>query len=185
MNISIGSLNLVKIKAVKLAYEQYYDDFTIVEANVDSGVSDQPIGLDKILEGALNRARGAFYFLKEKIKDKSPVYGVGIEAGLVKISLAPTNYMDFQFCVIIDEKKKISLGSGIAFEYPDFVIEKVFSEKKEIGYIMGNLANNKNLKKEAGAIGFLSKNRIKRIDILKEAVICALLPRINSTLYES
>ncbi|MBD3227928.1 MAG: DUF84 family protein, partial [Candidatus Lokiarchaeota archaeon] len=137
----------------------------------------------KILEGAQNRAEFALNHLLKKENTKLPYYGIGIEAGLAKISLAPTNYMDFQFCVIMDKKKEISLGSGIAFEYPNFVINQVFTEKKEIGDIMGELANNKNLKREAGAIGYLSDNTLKRIDILKEAVICALLPRINNTLY--
>lgn len=49
---------------------------------------------------------------------------------------------------------------------------------------MGNVAGNPNLKNESGAIGILSKNRINRTDILTQAVTCALLPRINKTLYE-
>ena len=94
--------------------------------------------------------------------------------------------MDFQFCAIIDENQKISLGSGIAFEYPQFIINKVLENQDlEIGYIIGKLARNMNLKNELGAISFLSKNRIKRTEILTQAVICALLPWINQKLYKS
>lgn len=64
------------------------------------------------------------------------------------------------------------------------MIDNVLSNKKEIGHIMGDIANNENLKHENGAIGYLSKNTIKTIDILKDAEICALLPRINRNLYE-
>jgi inosine/xanthosine triphosphatase len=113
-----------------------------------------------------------------------PNFGIGIEAGLIKIPIAPSNYMDFQFCVIMDENCEIIIGSGIGFEYPKKVIDYVFSNKKEIGHIMGDIANNENLKHENGAIGYLSKNTIKTIDILKDAEICALLPRINRNLYE-
>ncbi|MFX1339267.1 MAG: DUF84 family protein [Promethearchaeota archaeon] len=50
--------------------------------------------------------------------------------------------------------------------------------------MIGKLANNINLKNEAGAVSFLSKNVITRTEILTQAVICALLPRINKKLYE-
>ncbi len=184
IKICVGSLNPVKIKAVELAYHKFFDNYKIYKIKADSNVLDQPIGLKMILKGAYNRAKNALLKLKYEKKDNSEIYGIGIEAGLVKISLANTNYMDFQFCVIMDEKEKISIGSGIAFEYPQFVIDKIISEKDtEIGVIMGKLANNVNLKSEIGAIGFLSKNIIKRKDILFQAIICALLPRINEDLY--
>ena len=184
MNLAVGSSNPVKKNAVRLAYLKYYENFELYNINVDSEVPDQPIGFDQILKGAYNRAKKALIYLIENRKLTSPNFGIGIEAGLCEIPMVKTNFMDFQFCIIMDEKKEITIGSGIAFEYPKSVIEKVFSEDLEIGKIMGELANNKNLKREEGAIGYLSRNNLKRIDILKEAVICALLPRINSELYD-
>jgi len=183
MNLAVGSSNPVKKNAVRLANQKYYENFELYNINVDSEVPDQPIGFDQILKGAYNRAEKALIYLKEKLKLTSPNFGIGIEAGLSKIPIAETNFMDFQFCIIMDEQKEITIGSGIAFEYPESVIKKVFSENLEIGYIMGDLAHNKNLKREEGAIGYLSRNTLKRIDILREAVICALLPRLNSELY--
>jgi inosine/xanthosine triphosphatase len=186
MLVCIGSLNPAKISAVKHAYDQYYDGISFYKINADSRVSDQPIGLKKILKGAHNRAQSALNYLKDK-EGLDPadqeLYGVGIEAGLVKIPMAQTNYMDFQFCIITDKNKETTIGSGIGFEYPEFVINKIFSKETEVGEIMGKLSGNENLKKEGGAIGFLSKNVIKRENILEEAVICALLPRINESLY--
>jgi non-canonical (house-cleaning) NTP pyrophosphatase len=92
--------------------------------------------------------------------------------------------MDFQFCAIINEKRQISFGSGIGFEYPKFVIDQILEDPdKEIGDVIGKLANNENLKFETGAISFLSKNTLSRTEILLQAVICALLPFINVELY--
>jgi inosine/xanthosine triphosphatase len=184
MNICVGSLNPVKIDAVRLAFGLYFEDFRVSYIEAESSVPNQPIGLDNILLGAQNRAQQALTPLIEDSNASPPHYGIGIEAGLVKIPIAPSNYMDFQFCVIMDEHQKITIGSGIGFEYPKKVINKVLFNKKEIGHIMGEIANNENLKRENGAIGYLSKNTINRIDILKDAVICALLPRINKSLYE-
>ena len=77
-------------------------------------------GIEIILKGAFNRAKEANSYLKHKFNDNSEIFGVGIEAGLVRISMANSNYMDFQFCVIIDKDDKLSLGSGTAFEYPQY-----------------------------------------------------------------
>ena len=182
--ICVGSLNPTKVKSAKIAFSKYYNNFQIFKIKADSKVPNQPIGMDLIINGAKNRAETALNHLIKVKKLEQNIFGVGIEAGLVQVPFTNTNYLDFQFCVIMDENKKITLGSGIAFEYPQSVIEEVLSNKDtEIGDIIGRLANNMNLKNEAGAISFLSKNVLTRIEILTQAVICALLPRINQELY--
>lgn len=183
--LCVGSHNPTKVNAVKFAFKKYFPEFEIFKIKADSGVSNQPIGLDLILKGAKNRAELAISFLINEKQKKTNIFGIGIEAGLVKVPYAKTSYMDFQFCVIMDEDKTITLGSGIGFEYPQSVINEIFSNQEtEIGTVLGKLAGNMNLKNEAGAISFLSKNTITRTDILSQAVICALLPRINKELYE-
>lgn len=180
----VGSLNPTKIDATRNALETYFDDVRMHSIKARSGVPDQPIGLNLIIKGAINRAKEALNDLQQMAHD-GMLLGVGIEAGLVQIEQAETNYMDFQFCAIIDETDKLTLGSGIGFEYPKAVIKTLIEDKgTEIGEIMGNIDGNPNLKNESGAISILSKNRINRTDILTQAVTCALLPRINKTLYE-
>jgi inosine/xanthosine triphosphatase len=183
--VCVGSLNPTKVNAVKIAFEKYFNKFEIFKIKADSRVPNQPIGIDQIIKGAKNRAEQALNYFNNKKQMKSSIFGIGIEAGLVKVPFAKTKYMDFQFCVIMDKNRNITLGSGIAFEYPQMVINEIFSnQESEIGTIMGKLANNLNLKNEAGAISFLSKNVIVRTEILTQAVICALLPWINKELYE-
>ena len=185
IHICIGSLNPTKFNATKIAFGKYFDDFQIYKVKVDSKVPNQPIGLKTILEGAINRAESSLDFLINEEMISQGIFGVGIEAGLVEIPYTKTNYMDFQFCAIMDENQQLSLGSGIAFEYPQSVINQVLKNKdKEIGEIVGKLAGNINLKNETGAISFFSKNAITRTKILTQAIICALLPIVNKELYE-
>jgi len=186
INICVGSLNPTKVNAVKQAFSRYFINFKVYNIKAESEVSKQPIGLKNIIDGAINRAKNSLNFLINRRKIKYNIYGVGIEAGLVEVPNTKTGFMDFQFCAIIDENKQISLGSGIAFEYPNFVINQILEDQDtEIGDIIGNLAQNKNLKNESGAISFLSKNVITRIEILAQAVICALLPFINKEVYNA
>lgn len=185
IHICVGSLNPTKINATKIAFGKYFDNIQIYNVKVDSKVSDQPIGLKKILKGAITRAKSALNFLINEKMVNQGTFGVGIEAGLVNVPYSNTNYMDLQFCAIIDEKKQLSLGSGVAFEYPQSVIDQILKNtNKEIGGIMGKLAGNMNLKNESGANSFLSNNAITRTEILTQAVICALLPYMNKSLYQ-
>lgn len=182
--ICVGSLNPTKINAVEIAFGKYLNNFQIFKIKADSKVPNQPIGMDLIIKGAKNRAEAALNHLIKVNNLEQNIFGIGIEAGLVQVPFTNTKYMDFQFCVIMDENERITIGSGIAFEYPHSVIDEVLSNKDtEIGDIIGRLANNMNLKNEAGAISFLSKNIITRTEILTQAIICALLPRINKDLY--
>ena len=185
MHICVGSLNPSKVNAVRIAFNKYYTHFEVYKIKANSSVPNQPIGMNLIIQGAKNRAKTALNYLINKQKIYNNIFGVGIEAGLVKVPHSTSRYLDFQFCSIMDENKNLTLGSGIAFEYPQTVINEIFSNKNtEIGDILGRLANNMNLKNEGGAISFLSKNAITRTEILTQAVICALLPRINKELYE-
>ena len=184
IKICVGSLNPTKINAVKLGFGKYFKKIQVFQIKSDSKVPNQPIGMDLIVQGAINRAKGALSYLIREIKAKKNTFGVGIEAGLVEVPHTLTGYMDFQFCAVIDENDCISLGSGIGFEYPQFAIREILSDKsKEIGEIMGKFVNNINLIKDIGAIGVLSKHAINRTEILTQAVICALIPRINKEIY--
>jgi len=184
--VCVGSLNPTKIDAVKSAFSRYYKNFEVYNIKAESKVSNQPIGLKIIIEGAINRAKQSLNFIINEKKLHYNIFGVGIEAGLVEIPYTRTGFMDFQFCAVINEARKISLGSGIAFEYPKFVVDQILQDQeKEIGEIIGKLADNENLKNEAGAISFLSKNNITRTEILTQAVVCVLLPIINIELYNT
>ncbi|UCC18895.1 MAG: inosine/xanthosine triphosphatase [Promethearchaeota archaeon] len=186
ITICVGSLNPTKVNAVNQAFSRYFKQYKVYNIKAESKVVRQPIGLNMIIEGAINRARYSLKFLINAKRIKSSIYGVGIEAGLAEVPKSRTGFMDFQFCAIINENNQISLGSGIGFEYPQFVINQILNDKDtEIGDIIGNLAKNENLKNELGAISFLSKNVITRTEILTHAVICALLPFINKEVYNS
>ncbi len=185
IKVCVGSINPIKVKATQEGFNRFFDSFQLLKIKAESKVPNQPIGMSVIIEGAINRAKGAIYHLKNIMDSKDKNFGVGLESGLIKVPQSETGYMDLQFCVIIDDNNKITIGSGNAFEHPQHVISEIISdETKEIGVIIGKLANNSNLKNETGAVSFLSKNKITRIEILTNAVICALIPRINIEIYE-
>jgi len=173
MKVVVGSLNPTKIEGVKRAFEQYFDQVVVEGKSVDSGVPDQPFNSDTV-KGAINRAINAY----------SPDYdfSVGVEAGLFSLKNTLTGYLDFQV-VAIYNGSRITIGFGPGFEYPPVVVEEVL-KGKEVGDVMDEITGIERLGEKTGAIHYLTKGVISRSELTRIAVTMALIPWINSGLYE-
>ena len=164
IDIAVGSLNPVKIEAVRTVMERIYGQVRIFASDVPSGVSEQPFG-DETLEGAKNRARNA-------IGDHT--LSVGIEAGVFE--MIDTLY-DFQYCAILDRDGRFTVGTGSGFRYPDEVVELV-RKGMTVGDAMKEVYGKDNPGKSQGAIGILSKGLLDRKSLTEQSVLAAMLPRI-------
>ncbi len=172
MRIAVGSTNPTKIRAVENVFRRVYGgDVDVWGIPVESGVPDQPVGVDEIIRGAINRAERA---LKEGKAD----FGVGIEAGINRVPKTLTGYLDVQFCAIADKNGLITIGHGPGFEYPPYVIRRI-SEGAEAGTAMEELTGEKDVKRKSGAIGILTKGLLDRTRLNEIAVLMALIPRMN------
>jgi len=177
MKIKVGSKNQVKINAVK----ELIDDYEILKnaevegVDIDSGVSDQPKGLDETIQGAKNRAQGAF---------QNCDLAVGLESGIFPVSGTKTGYMDTTVCAIYDGKE-FHLGLSSCFEYPVEVTKLVLEKGIEIDEAVyeAGITDNKVIGKAEGMIGYLTKGRVKRVDYTKQAVQMALIHLENRELY--
>ncbi|MFO8019987.1 MAG: DUF84 family protein [Promethearchaeia archaeon] len=60
VHISVRSQNPTKIKGTKRAFLKYFKQISLFHIDANSGVGDQPIGMEKIIKGAKNRAVHAY-----------------------------------------------------------------------------------------------------------------------------
>ncbi|MCD6524144.1 MAG: inosine/xanthosine triphosphatase [Thermococcus sp.] len=176
MKIAVGSTNPTKVKAVENVMKRIYGDVEVFGVEVDSGVSDQPIGLEETTRGAINRAKLA-------LEKTGAHLGVGIEAGIYPFPRTLTGYLDIQVCAVASPDGVITIGHGPGFEYPPAVIEKILNEGVEVGIAMGELVNDLELKKKIGAIGVLSKGLLTRTELNEIAILMAMIPRLNPKLF--
>jgi inosine/xanthosine triphosphatase len=174
--VAVGSSNPVKVKAVERAFAQFYK-VTVLMVNVPSEVPPQPVGLDMTIKGAISRARNAITASKEA------EFGVGLEAGLLHVPSTLSGYMDQQFAAIVDRNGRVTLGGGPSFEYPSAIVSRVLGEGIEVGTAMDQLTGVEELGQKQGAIGYFSKGRLDRTSLTEQAVLMALLPRVNQGLY--
>lgn len=101
--IVVGSLNPVKIESTKLGFEKIFQDINcnieVCGYNIESGVSNQPYNDNETIEGAKNRAIGAYNKYIQENNNIKPDYSVGLEGGVTNIN---GNLECFAWVVIYD-----------------------------------------------------------------------------------
>ncbi len=176
VRVGVGSRNVNKVGAVRDVFRLYRN--VIGRASIKSydglsGVSEQPIGMETV-KGAISRAR-------DSLRDND--IGIGIEAGLFEVEELGAVF-DVQYCVMVDRAGRLTAGHGMGFCYPPSVLERV-AGGETVGDAMSDISGIRDIGKNSGAIGYLSHGKIKRRKLTEQAVITALIPRLNQPLYDS
>jgi len=176
MKVAVGSLNELKIEAVRRVFEEYFPRVFVEAVSVD--VPPQPIGFEETLRGAVRRGL-------EALRRLDADYGVGIEAGLIQMPYTITGYVDQHICAIIDRDERVTpLGFSASFEFPAEIVKCILAGKAaEAKEVMDKIARTKEIGRGMGAIGYLTSRKMNRIDLCIQAVISALIPRLNTQLY--
>lgn len=167
--IHVASLNRNKIDAVK----EVFPAFQVEGIACRSGVREQPLTLDEIIEGAIFRAKSVF---------KDCKYSAGIEDGIAPVPETLSGYMNFCCCAIYDGRRTY-LGLGPAFEYPPECTDRVVDEGITISEAFISISGKPDIGYDEGIIGWLTKGNINRKDYTKYAVEMAKLQIENITLY--
>ena len=173
MKVVVGSKNPVKINATGNILRKIYKNVEVTSKDVDSGVSDQPFGLDETIKGAVNRAKNAY-------SDEADL-SVGIESGLMEIPGSITGYIDLQWCAIFDGDI-VTIGVSSGFEYPPKVIKKVLNGV-EVGDVMDKITGVEDLGQKKGAVSYLSHDMLDRTQNTEQCVLTAMIPRMNHDIY--
>lgn len=169
--IHVASLNKNKINAVR----EVFPSHKVKGVACKSGVREQPIDLDEIIQGAIIRARSVYNECE---------YSIGIEDGISPVCETISGYMNFCCCAIFDGEQ-IFLGLGPAFEYPSQCIKRVLDEGITISEAFILLTDKPDIGYEEGIIGWLTHGRISRADYTKHAVEMAKLQIDNKRIYSS
>ncbi len=169
--VNVGTDNPVKARAVRRVFGDLFAKVRVKMVPVSSGVPDQPFDQQAPI-GAMNRARAA-------LGDGD--FGVGIEASLMW-DASVGDYLDVQYCAVIDRGGRTTLGHGPGFEYPHSVIAEV-KTGLTVSQAMAVFTGIRNIGTKQGAIGYLTERRMDRDALTEAAVLMAMVPRIRRALY--
>ncbi len=173
--IIVASKNPVKIQTTQNAFEKMFplEAFELEGISVESGVSDQPLSNEETLEGAINRSKNA--------KEEKPEahFWVGIEGGIEEFG---DDLRTFAWITILGKNGFLSRASTGDFLLPPEVA-KLVKEGKELGEADDIVFKKENSKQANGAVGLLTDDVLTRTSFYETAVILALIPFKNESLY--
>ena len=164
-DIAVGSLNPVKVEAVRSVMERIYGEVRITAVDAPSGVPPQPFG-DQTHRGSLNRARFAL---------GSHDMAVGIEAGVFEML---DGLYDIQHCSIVSSDGRETYGQGSGFRYPDAIAEEVRGGMT-VGDAIKKVYGDRDIGRRQGAIGLLSRGLLDRKTLTEQSVMAAMIPRLS------
>ena len=173
--IIVGSKNPVKIASALAGFQNMFPDrsFSADGLAVESGVSDQPMSSAETLQGAVNRA--------EQLPSLSPEshFFVGMEGG---IEIIDNRWFASAWMVILDSDGRRAQGKSALFALPPKVKQLVESGL-ELGLANDQVFAEKNSKHAGGAIGSLTGGTISRQALYEHAMVAALIPFRNPSLF--
>ena len=148
------------------------EQFEFTGVSAASGVADQPFSDEETRMGAMNRAENA----SKQAPDAD--FWVGIEGGIEKMN----DEMQAFAWVAIKSKIKTGKSKTGTFFLPVRIV-KLINQGKELSEADDIVFNRSNSKQKDGAVGILTNGVIDRTKYYTEAVILALIPFKNETLY--
>lgn len=170
MKISIGTKSELKIWALNKSAGKFFENIEIVSVKTDSGVSTQPFGYAEIILGAKNRANSALEITEGDIS-------CGIENGLIEIE---NQYYDIA-CVFLKTKQgKESISFSSGYFVPDWIIDEIKKNNYEFGFITQKLSGDS----DKDPIKYFSNDKIKREEIISQAIDIAFIKIINKDKYK-
>jgi inosine/xanthosine triphosphatase len=154
MIVRVGTANPMKVAATRAAFRRFWTKAKVVGVEVPSTVSPQPVSFGEIARGARERARRAF---------RECDFAVGIEAGIFKV--APVSPRPFQITLAcVFDGTQEALGAGPFYEAAPSLVGKV-------------------IRADTGSVAIVTRGKVTREAVTRDAVLMALAPFLSPDLY--
>ena len=163
--VAVGSLNPVKVGAVRAVLSRVSPHATVEGVSVPSGVPDQPWGDEETIRGARARAEAA-------LDATGADLAIGIEGGVVEERGA---LRTCAWAVAVDRGGRSGTGGSLAMPLPPAVAALV-RQGFELGHAMDRVSGASDTKRGQGAVGILTAGAVDRRGAYETLVAYALAP---------
>jgi inosine/xanthosine triphosphatase len=174
LRVIVGSKNPVKVGCTREAFTQAFGNVGLVEG-VDalSNIPAQPRSEEETLLGAKNRATHAKSLVPEAD------YWVGIEGGVDEDT---QGMYAFAWIYVLHRSGKSSQSKTGTFYLPPRVVALI-QDGMELGHADDLVFQAQNSKQQGGSVGLLTHGLITREGYYQQAMVLALIPFLNESLY--
>ena len=173
MMIIVGSTSPVKTEAVREAFSEYYTDITVEAVPIPSNVNPYPWSDEEMLEGALNRARGAL----KRVPDAD--YAVGLEGGLQQLG----EWMIVKQLAVVIKGEEIGVGLSSGYDCPKGLLEQIKPQRESNRKNIDDFFGEEEILSKEGPIGVLTRSKMTRTESSRDAVLCALTRFVSPEYY--
>ena len=177
--IAVGSGNPCKVEAVRAAFARCFPGraLDVFACAVPSGVSDQPMGSEETLRGARNRATAAA--AASTLRQVS--FSVGLEGGLERDASSGT-LACFAWMAILNARGGWGTSRTASFDLPP-PIARLIEDGLELGDADDKFFKRTGSKAGEGVVGLLTHGIIDRAAYYEHALVMALIPFTNASIY--
>ncbi len=166
IDVMVFTRNIGKVRGVKRAFEEFFGGVSVRKVYCeDMPLPSQPTNLLETFSGAYRRARYCYNMFK-------PDFSVGIEGGIHNVDIYNA-YIGFHVACIITKDGLTGFGLSSGYQVPNRYIDKIL--ESEMANVLADLTGDLKSREELGFIGYLSKSRVNRVDLVYEAVRNALI----------
>ena len=172
--LAVGTASKLKLRAVRRALCTFFEsDFVhciaVYGFKVESGVPNQPLGADQILQGAKNRTVRArkTWKMREDAGEDASVAALGIESGLVSIL---GEFFDISLAALVTPNGCWGFGIGAGIHVPAALTQEALIPGSELGKVIRRRAHGG----EKDPHRFLTGGAVRRENFIEEAVYLAL-----------
>jgi inosine/xanthosine triphosphatase len=174
LRVIVGSQNPVKVGCTREAFTQAFGKVSVVEGvNALSNIPAQPRSEEETLLGAKNRVSHAKMLVPEAD------YWVGIEGG---VDEDPQGMYAYAWIYVLHRSGNSSQSKTGTFYLPPPVVALI-REGMELGHADDLVFQAQNSKQKGGSVGLLTQGIITREAYYQQAMVLALIPFLNESLY--
>ncbi len=184
MKVVIASKRAPKVNGVQRAFRKLAPIYSLGEIffesmSIESGVSPTPLSVDDLMTGAQHRAKTAFNKTQERSKEPEVIYSVGVEGGVCVFQ----GHTFLQSWACIYNGEQVGFGSSGSIEIPSALSDAVVRGGADLGDVIDTFAEQHNVRSNQGTWGILTNDLITREDSFELAAINALVPFLNTRIY--
>lgn len=190
MLIAIASTRPPKVQAVKQTFQQLapllnrtFTEMEFLATETASGVGETPTSIDQLLGGARTRALKLLSQYRDRGEEAN--YFIGLEGGLFSLADGGDEATAFlQSWAFVTDGELESFGSSGAVPVPVSIARAVLAGGQSLGVVIDLVAQQRNVRSKQGTWGILTRDLVSRQNSFELAVLNAMAPFYNKTVYQ-
>jgi len=185
--IALGSDRAAKIMAVRASIariaeiDSRWREASVVARPVKTDAPAMPLTDWELMSGARLRAHAVRDLLIEQ-KLEADLY-VGLEGGFHSISVDGQWHTFLRGWAYATDGNQGCFGMSPSIAVPESIVKSVVEGKRELGFVIDEVAGARDVRSRQGAWGVLSRDLLTRSMSFEAALIAAFAPFYNEKLY--